>query len=275
MPRYPFISQFNIVMAYVTINDNSFVLDATNKIINYKLTPEKVVNTNGLILEAENGRWKEILSGKYHYKVMSATQGQIDAEGNMKANCLVSCYGYARVQRCEEWAENKEKFKEDHFIKPYAALKIEELTVNNLEADSLPLEQKIVFNSSLNSSGDYRYFTVNLFSDLEENYFITDNRVADVDFGVQQDYIIFGNYSIPPDYVFDGVPENIAMSTPDKGVIFNRVIQVEGNLLNVRMTLEYKRSFYPATNYNDFKEFHKKVFDKLNEQVVIKKKITP
>ena len=114
-----------------------------------------------------------------------------------------------------------------------------------------------------------------LFSDLEKNYFIAGERNSDIDFGVQKDYTIFGNYIIPADYVFDGVPENIAMSTPDKGIIFNRTIQVDGNLLNVRMTVEYKRSFYPAADYDNFKEFHKKLFDKLNEQVVIKKKALP
>ena len=271
-PLYPFINQFNTVMAYVVINDKNFVLDATDKIINYKLIPEKVVNTNGFILEGENGRWKEILSGKYRYKVMAAVQGQIDAEGKMNGSCLVNCYDYARVQRCEGWVQNKEKFKDDYFIKPYSGLKIEELVINNLDADSLPLEQKVKFSSVLNSSGDYRYFTVNLFSDLDKNHFIADNRIADVDFGVPQDYTIFGNYSIPPDYVFDGVPENIAMSTPDKGITFNRSMQVDGNLLNVRMTVEFKRSFYPANSYADFREFHKKLFDKLNEQVVIRKK---
>ncbi len=274
-PLYPFINQFNTVMAYVVINDKNFVLDATDKIINYKLIPEKVVNTNGFILEGENGRWKEILSGKYRYKVMAAVQGQIDAEGKMNGSCLVNCYDYARVQRCEGWVQNKEKFKDDYFIKPYSGLKIEELVINNLDADSLPLEQKVKFSSVLNSSGDYRYFTVNLFSDLDKNHFIADNRIADVDFGVPQDYTIFGNYSIPPDYVFDGVPENIAMSTPDKGITFNRSMQVDGNLLNVRMTVEFKRSFYPANSYADFREFHKKLFDKLNEQVVIKKKTAP
>ena len=60
---FPFISQFNIVMAYVKIADKYFVLDATDKISYYKLTSQKVVNTNGFIVEGENGRWTEILSG--------------------------------------------------------------------------------------------------------------------------------------------------------------------------------------------------------------------
>ncbi|MGB4843347.1 MAG: DUF3857 domain-containing protein [Ferruginibacter sp.] len=272
---YPNTEQFNNVMAFVSIGDRYFVLDATDKIINYRLTPEKVVNTNGFILEGITGRWKEILSGKYRYKVMAAVQGEIDPDGNMKGNCLVNCYDYARVQRCESWRRNKQKFKEDIFIKPYPALTVEDITVNNLEADSLPLEQKVKFSSVLNSSGDYRYFSVNLFSDLETNPFIAANRVSDIDFGVHQDYTLFGNFTIPPDYTFDGLPENISMTTSDNSIIFNRSLRTESNLLNVRITVEFKRSFYPAASYAEFKEFYKKMFDKLNEQVVIKKKTAP
>ena len=55
-PHYPFINQFNMVMAFVAIKDKTFVLDATNKMINYKLVPEKIVNTNGFIVEGENGK---------------------------------------------------------------------------------------------------------------------------------------------------------------------------------------------------------------------------
>jgi transglutaminase-like putative cysteine protease len=274
-PYYPFINQFNSVMAYVVIKDKTFVLDATDKVINYKLVPEKVANTNGFIVEGENGRWKDILSGKSKYKVMVAVQGEIDEGGMMKGNGLVNCYDYARAQRVKEWMEDKQKFKDDYFIKSYTALQIEEINVNNLEADSLPLEQKVKFSSQLNSSGEYHYFSVNLFSDMEKNPFIADTRVSDVDFGVLQDYVLFGNYTIPQGYVFDGVPENIAMTTSDNGIIFNRTVQVESNLLNVRITIEFKKSFYTADSYPEFKEFYKKLFDKLNEQVVIKKKTAP
>lgn len=274
-PFYPFLNQFNTVMAFVVTNDKTFVLDATDKAGNYKLVPEKIVNTNGFIVDGENGRWKDVLSGKYKYRVLAATQGEVDAAGNLKGSSMVNCYDYARVQRCEAWARNKEKFKDDYFMKLYPTLNIEDITINNAEADSLPLEQKIKFNSVLNSSGDYRYFSVNLFSDLEKNPFIADNRVSDVDFGVPQDYTIFGNFTIPENYVFDGLPENITMTTSDNGIVFSRSVQVDANLLNVRITVEFKRSFYPANTYPEFKEFYKKMLDKLNEQVVIKKKATP
>ena len=89
------------------------------------------------------------------------------------------------------------------------------------------------------------------------------------------EYIIFGNFTIPPEYSFEGLPDDVSMTTPDNGIVFNRTVQAETNLLNVKITLELKRSFYPAGDYPGFKEFYKKMFDKLNEQVVIKRKSLP
>lgn len=270
-PYFPFITQFNTVMGFVVINDKTFLLDATDRTINYRLIPEPVANTSGLILEGTKGKWKDMLVGKSKYKVMAAVQADIDAEGTMKGNCLVNCYDYARAQRCELLIKSPAKFKDDFFISPYPAVKVQDIVINNADTDSLPLEQKIKFTSALSSSGDYKYFSVNLFSDLERNPFIADKRLSDVDFGVQQDYTLFGNYTIPAGFSFDGIPENISLSTSDNSIIFTRSMKAESNLLNVRMTLQFKRSFYPASNYTDFKEFYKKLFDKLNEQVVIKK----
>ncbi|GAB2809759.1 DUF3857 domain-containing protein [Ferruginibacter profundus] len=269
---YPFVNQFNTVMAYVKLNDKYFILDGTDKVSGYKLIPESIVNTQGFIADGEDGKWIELIDQKNKYKVMAAIHGEIDEAGIMKGDGLVNCNGYARKQRCEAWLKNKEQFKEEYFTKPYTALKIDDLTVNNADADSLPLEQKVKFTSVLNSSGNYKYFTVNLFSDLDKNPFLADERMADIDFGFQQDYTVFGNYSIPQDYVFDGLPENISMIMPDTSIIFTRSMQADDNLLNVRISVEFKRSFYTAANYPEFKEFYKKLFAKLNEQIVIKKK---
>lgn len=272
---YPFLNQFNTVLGYIEIGDRYFVLDATDKVSHYTMVSDRVINTSGFIVIGENGKWKDILAGKFKYKVMAAAQGQVDESGNLTGNVLVNCYDYARVKRCRAINDNREKFKEEYFIKAYPSLKIEEIIIKNADADSLPLEQKIKFSTVLSNSGDYRYFSTNLFSDLEKNPFISNTRIADVDFGVAQEFIIFGNYTIPVGYSFDGIPENFSMTTSDKGIVFNRYMQVEGNLLNVRMNLDFKRSFYPANTYSEFKEFYKKLFDKLNEQVVIKKKANP
>lgn len=273
-PSFPFLRQFNIVMAYVTVGDNFFVLDATDKYSSYKLTPQKITNSQGFIVEGESGKWKDIFSGKNKYKVMAALHGEIDAAGNMKGDGLVNCFDYARKQRCEKWAKDKAAFKTDYFNTAGTSCTISELNVNNAEADSLPLEQKVKFSGTLNGSGNYRYFTVNLFSDMDKNPFISEERISDIDFGFNQEYIIYGNYSIPEEFAYEGLPENTSMIMPDTSIIFTRSVQTSDNLLNIRISVEFKRPFYSAAMYPEFAAFYKKMFAKLNEQIVIKKKGT-
>ena len=59
---------------------------------------------------------------------------------------------------------------------------------------------------------------------------------------------------------------------PDKSIVFNRVMTTNENQLSVRMSVEFKNSFYPVETYEDFRHFYKNLFSTLNEQVVIKKK---
>lgn len=270
---FPFMRQFNVVMAFVISGSNMYVLDATDKYASYKLTPQRVTNSQGFVVEGETGYWKDVLAGKNKYKVMSALHAEIDAAGNMKGDGIVNCNDYARVQRAAAWVKNKAGFKTDYFSTP-AGITVTELTVNNLEADSLPLEQKVKFAGNLNGSGNYRYFTVNMFADLDKNPFISDERVSDIDFGFNQEYIIYGNYSIPDEFVYDGLPENVTMIMPDTSIVFTRSVQTADNVLNIRISIDFKRPFYSAAIYPEFAAFYKKMFAKLDEQIVIKKKGT-
>ena len=265
------LNQFNVVQAYVNLGGKTFTLDATDRISSYKLIPESVANTAGFVVEGEGGKWINLID-HHKYRMMAAIHGDIDSTGIMKGNCLINSIDYAKKGRTMAWKKDKEKFKLAYLNAPGIAIKIDDLTVNNAETDSLPLEQKVLFTQILNGSGEYKYFTANLFSGFDKNPFLEDERMTDVDFGYQQEYNIFGSFSIPDGYVFEELPKNISMIMPDTSIIFNRYMQVEDNLLNERISVEFKHTYYPASDYPEFKEFYKKLLAKLNEQIVIKKK---
>lgn len=274
--HYPFLNQFNTVMAYVTINGNYFLLDATDKLYSLLLIPEKIINTYGFIVEGDEGRWEQFTPGKLKYKIMTAIRAEIDSAGIMAGDALVNCSEYARKERCDNLLKgDKESFKSIYFSGNNNALKIDSLMINNINIDSLALEQKVTFKETLNRSGRYSYFSVNLFSGLDNNAFTADDRISDIDFGVEQQYLLFGNYSIPDNYSFDVLPENVIMIMPDTSIIFTRSMQADENLLNVRITVEFKKAIYSAALYPEFAAFYKRLIAALNEQVVIKKKETP
>jgi hypothetical protein len=267
---YPIIKQFNTVMAYVKIDQKYFILDATDETGNCNLLPESIINTKGFIVDGEEGIWKDAIENNFKYRVSTAINAQIDTAGVMRGNSYITCYDYARKERSQDLLV--QDFKASYFTGPRSAVKIEKITLNNIENDSLPLEQNIKFNNLLSSSGNYLYFNMNLFSGLDKNPFTADERIADIDFGYCREYTLFGNYALPPNLVFADLPEDISMIMPDTSIIFTRSARIEENLLNVKISVEFKKPVYAAENYPEFKEFYRKLFDRLNEQVVIKKK---
>jgi hypothetical protein len=268
------IRQFNKVLAYVTINDKMYVLDATDKYTPARLIPLDVMTTEVLLiekLETFQWGWKTLWDDKQQFKDVILLQGAIDAEGIMKGEAVVNSYDYSRVRRMPELKKGKEQFLEKYFTASNPGSQSDSLVIENEDVDSLPLIQKLKFTMPVSSSGNYKYFSVNLFTGLEKNPFVVDNRFSDVFFGANQSYNIVASVRIPDGYVFETLPKSIRMIMPDTSISMTRRLAADKNTLSVRITLEFKKPFYMVDEYPDFKEFYKKLFDLLNEQVAIRK----
>jgi hypothetical protein len=63
------------------------------------------------------------------------------------------------------------------------------------------------------------------------------------------------------------------MIMPDTSIVFSRSVQQADNILNIRISVDFKQPFYSADIYPEFAAFYKKMFAKLNEQIVVKKKM--
>jgi hypothetical protein len=287
----PGINQFDKVMAYVEIGDNVYVLDATEKNTPTNLIPQEVLLTEGLVLEKiaatdasitqtvateisvnSNWGWKTLWNEKTKYKNVILILGTINENGKMQGEVSINSYDYARIKRSNTAKKGVKDFTETYLTTDNPGIQVDSVSFNNLDADSLPLIQKIYFNQPLNSSGDYRYFSSNIFTGLEKNPFIADERFSDVFFGANQYYTIIGSFNIPDNYVIEELPKNTKMIMPDTSISITRMAQVDANSISVRYTLEFRKPFFEVGQYPEFREFYKKLQDLMNEQFVIRKK---
>jgi hypothetical protein len=269
---YPFLEQFNNTMTCVFIGNDRYILNAADKYNPANLSPYDVLDNQAFIVDKDRGGWIVLSDKKDVWQNMVSIFASITPDALMEGNATVYSYGYSKNPRLKEWKEDKKSFKEN-FTKSLTAMKIKNLEVKNGEVDSLPLEQKLDFSLPLNSSGDYKYFTLNLFQGLEKNPFIADKRTTDIEFNYPKSYIIVGKISIPDGFEIEGLPKNIKMIMPDTSITMQRFIQKGTNSIDFRISLDFKRSYYTAGNYPIFHEFYKQLFNMLNEQIVIKKKL--
>jgi Domain of Unknown Function with PDB structure (DUF3857)/Transglutaminase-like superfamily len=267
--------QFDKVMAYVNLNNHIYVMDGTDKYTPANLIPYDVVNSEGLVIEKLDNSgwgWKTLWNENQAFNNTTLIAASIDDKGSMKGNATVSSAQYSRMMRMKKQKEGNEKFIEAWLDQADQKIKVDSLRFENEMVDSLPLIQHFDFSRKINTSGGYNYFSANLFSGLDKNPFIAEERFSDIYFGANQRHTIVGNFEIPAGYVFDELPKNIKMIMPDTSLVFSRNAMVEDNVLSVRYTLEFKKPVYTFEDYPYFQEFYKKLFSFLNEQFVFKKK---
>jgi len=62
------------------------------------------------------------------------------------------------------------------------------------------------------------------------------------------------------------------MIMPDTSIVMRRMMQADSNSIDLLITVDFAKPVYAANMYPELREFYKKLFATLNEQVVIKKK---
>lgn len=271
----PGYSQFDKVMAYIKIKDRIFILDATDKYGSPDMIPWEVMDSEGLVIEKLETRqwgWVTIWLEGQRFKDFTIVTANIDEEGHMKGSVNVTNTGYSRAKRMPALKKDREKFVERYFTAVNPGVQVDSFKAENEDKDTLPLVENFQFNESLSSSGNYKYFSLNLFSGLEKNPFVAESRFSDISFGANQEYSMVENFFIPEGFTFDELPKSIKMLMPDSSIVFTRLIDADDNRFSTRITLSFNKPDYAVGEYDKFREFYKRLFDLMNEQVVIKRK---
>lgn len=266
---YPFLNQFNGVMAYVKDGDDIYVMNAADKFNPFYLVPYDVAFTNALIVDKNEGGIVELEShGNFLNNIFFNCS--IEPDGKLEGQVTLKSTGYARNVRLEAIKDKREKgiFEDNNGIN----IKADSVTINNETDELLPLEQKAQFSGSMQTGGEYSFLPFNIFTGLGKNPFIAENRVMDIDFYYPKSYVLTGTYYLPDGFIVDELPKNIKMIMPDTSIILSRMMQKEGQIISFRFILDIKVFGYMADGYPYVKDFYKKMYALLDERIVLKKK---
>lgn len=273
-PAYSFLYQFNRAVVYIPVDSTRhYVLDATNKYNSYLETPAALLNSYGLYIDKENKRYDLVYLKRTepvrHVVIINA---DINPEGKMSGLAQISNFCYDRYSSIENYKTNGEKKYIDYLRDNDNNLSITGLKMDNIDIDSLPLNQQVNFNLNLTSSEkDYIIFNTNLFTSMKNNPFLSENRHSDVDFVHANNYYLIGVYKVPAGYKADALPQNISLIMPDKSIICRRMVVEQDGNITVRYTINYSKIVYSKDSYPELQAFYKKMHELLNEQVVLKK----
>ncbi len=273
-PANPNAFLLNNTVVYIPVDSTkSYVLDATNKYNLFNEVPANELNTFGLSIDENNKEYKIVFLDNEEPAMQSVfLNAEILPGGKMGGTVDITSYGYNKVNALQKYNTDGEKKYIDSLRNNDNSIKVSSIKMENMQVDSLPLTQKVDFTMELSGSDEnYIYFNTNLFTLMGVNPFVNETRFSDIDFGYRDNYSINSIYKLPAGYKTDALPKTITIIMPDKSIIFKRTVAEENGTILVRYSLNHLKTIYFKKDYQDIRGFYKKMYELLNEQIVLKK----
>jgi hypothetical protein len=273
-PDYASLSQFNKTVVYLLIDSaKSYILDATGKYNLYNQVPFDLLGSYGLAVNPKiRNHVLFTIKSDTTAKQLIFINAEINTDGKVNGTADIVSDGYNKQKSLQLYDDLGEKKYKDLLTDNDNELKITALKLNDVKNDTLPLTQHADFELNLTASdGNYIYLNPNLFTTFGTNPFLNENRYSDIDFNYSNKFMVIGIYKIPLGYKIDVLPENQTITLGTNDISFKRIIGEQNGAVVVRYVINRKRTFYSKEEYSGLYKFYKKMYEMLNEQIVLKK----
>mgnify|MGYP000148796367 CR=1 FL=1 len=270
---YPNVYDFNYLIVQVTIDDEVFLLDATDDYLSFGELPFRCLNHSGRLLDFKNGsEWIEIIP-KTNSSILYNVELSINPDTELLGGKIKSRYtGYHSRSKKRNYFSGPEKYELD-FENEFHDFRISEL---NIDCKTKTEEQ---FNESfnlefheLNIRGDKIYLDPFLIKFYTDNPFQLLERTYPVDFGYKDNYFYSFQIDLGTRYEVVKLPEDVSMTLPGASgdIVFNS--KVLNNKLIVFLNIRFKKEIYSPENYPALKQFMNTIVELQTKTLIVLKK---
>jgi transglutaminase-like putative cysteine protease len=270
---YPVLSEFNYVVAKVTIAGKTYLLDATDDFHPFGLLPERCLNGNGRVIGDKESYWLE-LKPTDREKTTTILNLTLDDGGVIKGSIQYLYAGYKAVN------ERKKIYGFSSlpaFINDYKS-KNQDLNIGDFEIENADdLTKPLIFRMTVAFgegmfTGDNFLFNPFITEQWQRNPFKSSERLYPIDFGAPLEEIMILTLDYPPGYEIDGLPGKVGLALPQNGGRFIFEIQNSMNKLSVNNSLLIAKPVFSSHEYHYLKELFNNVLAVQRTELVFKKK---
>jgi hypothetical protein len=270
--QYPSPTAFDYVVVEAKIDDNKYLLDATEPSLPFGVLPLRALNDNARLLSLyEPAHWMNLAANQNQNSTYLINLTLQD-DGKLKGTLTTRFAGYAAYEKrnqIKKYANIKQYV--DNLNAKLPALKITNSEISNLDSLDLPLTETFDIEVE-GGSADKISFNPYLTNHLTENPFKAEDRNYPVDMGMPSDTKVIVNITYPENYVVENAPQSISMALPEQGGRFSVTSQSTGNSISLTNTLSLKKAVYTVDEYQQLKELYDKIIEQEKTDIVIKKK---
>ncbi len=268
--KTPFLDQFNLTAAFAIIENEPYILDATEKTNPYNLIPPDLLNTVGFLISKKKSNHILIFDEINSYTNHITLKGALNNNGLLKGEALIKSFNYAKSSRIKSFKMNKSNLT-NIILSGNKDVTIDSLKVENINEDTTALLQTFDFSKNT-TNGDYSLLDLNWFTGIGKNPFLGEHRFSDVNLGSTYKYFINFDFEIDKSFIVENIPMNANSFMYDTSMSFVRKLKFENNHITGTVQIYYNKSFYQNREYPDLKAYYKTLYSLLTDKIVLKKK---
>ena len=273
VPIFPTIDGFNYVIAAASIDDQLFLLDATEPLSTPNVLPLRDLNWQGRLVKKDGtSNWVNLMPSKKSEanSVVALTINEDGLVEGFDRETYTNLYALNFRNSYVNLSEEKRISKTEEANK---GIEISEIKFSDEKNPYKPISSTFKFSSEnlVDIVGNEIFFKPLLFNSLTKNPFKLEKREYPIDFGTPFSYKYMMNITIPDNYVVESMPESSVVSLPNNNGVFKFSISNSGNKISIFSIIQINTAIYPQTDYEYLKEFYRLAVAKNIEQIKLKK----
>jgi hypothetical protein len=259
---HPVLSDFNYFFIQLDVDGYKYLLDASEKNLDFGRLPYRALNTYARLMDFENGSsWIDIQPTDFSRLVINDSI-KLNADGSATGQSSHQLTGYhaLRYRNKLEKMSSRELFNQVSNHNEFT--QAEDIEILNEEDNSKELKIKYELKKHSQKIGDKIYLNPFSFRFFEDNPFKESIRTYPIDFGFKDSYFYTANIKIPEGYGVKEIPrsKNLKLEGGAARLRFSGS-QINEELIQIQCQITFPYPVYPP----EYHDLLKQIFDHIQE----------
>lgn len=269
---YPVITDFNYLVVQATINNKTYLLDATDNYLSFGDLPYRCLNLYGRLMDFKNGSdWIDIVPNTTTSVQFSADLS-INEEEVIIGKVSSKTTSYQALRTKKSYFPNPDQYITE-LENNYPNLEISNHTIKNNDITSPDFVESYDIEYFSDETGDNIYLNPFFITFFSENPFKLQERTYPIDFGYKNAFYYTLNLKFGDNYIVEEKPEDLNLVIPNNKGQVQFFSKIDNDRLQLIFKINLREAMYAAEYYPYLKELMSKAVDiQKNSLILLKKK---
>ncbi len=252
---HPVMSDFNYLVAKVTIGQEVFLLDATDKLLSFGLIQTRALNYTGRVMDFKKPSYWNPINPYAENRQNTLINIAVDEEGTAKGKISQVNSGYLAYEKRKELADTDEDSYLDDIEKRIPFVEVEKYEIKDREETQKPTKEFFFLEFNDAFSSEKTYLDPFFFKLFPSTPFRLEERKYPVDFAYPRIYTTRFIMSIPDSYEYVNIPEDKTYKLAGTKAICGLKTVAQNGQLNMTFKLVINDFHFTAAEYQELKTF--------------------